>query len=208
MIRGSGKRPAVRWLLLLSLLLLVVTAFWGFKESWNGIRPVASTLSSVVLPMTVLVVISLVIAILTHRSKAGWGLTGVATMTVLVVLLAAFGGFSIYRGHTAAERFADDINRFPVPTGFQIDAAATATATSEGNQAQYVVRVWRSGETFAPECPAVKKAVEKWNDGPVPSLSSVCTYGVGESNRNFRLELKGNVLTLQMWLEKASAFTF
>lgn len=192
----------------LGVVVFIVTALWGFQESWNGIQPVASTLNGLVVPMFFLVLIVIVIAFATRKGKPAWGTYVVAVATALILILGAFGAYAIQRGNTAADRFADDIDRFPVPTGFQFDAKATAAETSDPDQTQYVVRVWKGGQTFASECPAVKKAFEKWDDGPVQRISSVCTFASSESYRNVRIELKGNVLILEMWLDKASAFTF
>lgn len=213
MTRGteiSRARSTVRNWLGLALLLFVLVSITAFAESWNGIRPVASTLNGVAALVFFLLGTTLLVAVVFRRSQKRWATCAVAAPTLLIVILSAFGAYAVNQGHTSADRFAKEIAAFGTPAGFTIDKSATEAAEPDPNQTQYVARVWQGGETSAFTCPAVAKAFKDWDGGPVRSSADNehCSFGSREGYRNIRLNLEGNVLTLEMWLEKSSALVF
>ena len=177
----------------------------AFRESWGGIKPVAVTLNAFAVAMLFLLGMAMVASLAFRKRR--WRVYVVAPLTALIVILAVFGTYAVYQGHTAAHRFADDVAKFAAPSGFTVDVTTTAESAPDTNQTQFVSRIWRVGGSAANPCDAVTTAVKNWDSGPVrPNVDhGRCAFESRDGDRNIHLELKGDVLTLQMWLQKSSA---
>lgn len=203
-----SAHPTVRILLWLGAVLSAVVAVQAFRESWGGIKPVAVTVNAVAVAMLFLLGMAMVASLAFRKRR--WRVLVVAPLTALIVILAGFGTYAVYQGHTAAHRVADDVAKFATPAGFTVDATATADAKPDTNRTQFVSRIWRADGSAANPCDAVTTAVKNWDGGPVrPNVDhGRCAFESRDGDRNIHLELKGDVLTLQMWLQKSSALTF
>lgn len=189
----------------IALAAFVVLVGVGMVESVSGNAGVAQTLNAVGVLMFFLLVGAVVVALVRRRRDKA-GASGLVTvLCVLVVALALGGAYSYYRGHTAAERFANEAKELDLPAEFVAEPGASVEP--DVYQTEFVARVWRVEGPAADACEAAASTYRKWADGPIRDYrDDRCALESTEGSERSRIELEGNVLTLQMWMPKSEGF--
>jgi hypothetical protein len=184
-----------------TLLVLVV----GVKEAWSGLATVADTGTLITAALLVLMLVALVVRFTGDRSSPG-RLNILNVLAGISVVLAALMLVTTFRGHTAAGRFADRMDAFPLPGAYEKTSTTDADVRNQ-RQPEHAVRVWRvpSGDDA---CAAMTSAFREWAEPPFEEYTrgGSCTITSDEQadQAEAHVSSDGTAITLEMWLEGAN----
>ena len=189
---------------------LIVLAGLGIWETMGGIADVVTLISLFWVLSVVVWLITLAAAGVFRRSAQRWPARMVAGLNVLIVVIALGAAFTSYRGHTAADRFADEVKEFPLPSSFVVDVRASDSEQPGTAEGQYVARVWQTKDTGDHGCDAVERAYRSWTATPVRSQRSQdrCIFASPVKGNQSRVELDGSTVILEMWVRTSQPMTF
>ncbi|MDQ3157988.1 MAG: hypothetical protein M3Q98_14930 [Actinomycetota bacterium] len=189
---------------------LILLAGFGIWETMGGIADVVTLIGLVWVLSVALWLVALAIAGASRSSGHRWPTRIVAGLNILIVVLALGAAFASYRGHTAADRFADKVREFPLPASFVVDDGASAAQQPSTAEGQYVARVWKAGGTGEQACDAVGKAYRSWTSTTVRSQrpQGRCIFSSPVKGEQSRVELKGSTVVLEMWVRTSQPMTF
>lgn len=192
------------------LVALIFLAGLGIWETMGGIADVVTLISLFWVLSVVVWLITLAAAGVFRSSARQWPARMVAGLNVLIVVIALGAAFTSYRGHTAADRFADKVKEFPLPSSFVVDAKASDSEQPGTAEGQYVARVWQTKATGDQGCDAVEKAYRSWTSTSVRSQRSQgrCIFASPVKGDQSRVELDGSMVVLEMWVRTSQPMTF
>ena len=176
----------------------------------GGIADVVTLIGLVWVLSVGLWLVALALAGASRRSARQWPTRIVAGLNVLIVVLALGAAFASYRGHTAADRFADKVKEFSLPASFVVNDEATAAQQPSTAEGQYVARVWKADGAGEEACDAVEKAYRSWTSTTVRSQrpQGRCIFASPVKGEQSRVELNGSTVTLEMWVRTSQPMTF
>lgn len=192
------------------LVALILLAGLGIWETMGGIADVVTKIGLFWVLSVVVWLIGLATAGVFRRSAQRWPTRMVAGLNVLIVVIALGAAFASYRGHTAADRFADEVKEFPLPSSFVVDARASESKQPGTAEGQYVARVWQTKDTGDQGCDAVERAYRSWTATTVRSQrpQGRCIFASPVKGNQSRVELDGSTVILEMWVRTSQPMTF
>lgn len=188
----------------------VVAVVIAAHESLVGLKTVASTASAVAVVLVLLTLAAIVVRLAARRSSRAWPRWSLAGLAVGSSILLVIVVVSTYRGHTASSRFADQVAKFPLPSGYR-SIPESQGEPQHANEPQRAARAW-SVPSGAEPCADIKRAFAAWTDQPGQPFKRgsgcavVSTKGTNKSEVSVSQD--GRVVLLEMWLEGSSLFEF
>lgn len=195
--------------LVIGIVAFVFNGVLAFAESASdsGIADVALTLNTLGVLIFFALSTAVIVALIFRRSQRKWPNFAVAALTIATAMLAVGGVFSIYRGHTAADRFANRIAAFELPPAYTPDESIKIRPGTL--ETQHVYRAWTA--TGTEDCAELETAFSDWAEEPISSYErgGNCEFVSNHQPEKARLSTEDDgTVILEMYMTKTQLFVF